>query len=483
MLEKSFDKIVKEKLNGIEVEPPAYVWNAINQHMLAEKRRRRVLFYWQSAAAVALVVLSVGIIFFMSDRNVRKKQLAKVENPVTVKGEQPVIEKQKAYVEKNALTPVNTASATIKETESFDTEKITRQSSIGTERQAIGIVTKKSDTSANHPVVNLASETTKEVYLAKMDYLSVSEIEVAVPDVRLVLPEKSISKRPTLYAYNTVMPVYKPKYRKFKFIVGGSASPAYNYRNVSESQYSSVVHNVYDSSTSESGVVSVSGGVNMRVEDKSRWSFETGVLYSQVGQEVSQTTNHNSISGISGYAMASSDNFKRNSLISTNKFNNTMGPIRYNNNTSMGIEQNLHKSGVYLESSVNTFSSQSESTTLKQLLDYIEVPLMVRYSVLNKKPVITLAGGFSTNFLVDNNVYLVENGEYVNAGETEGISGVTYSSTLGLGMELPLGKSIRFSLEPRFKYYLSPVNSKGYNSFRPYSFGIWGGVSFMLNSY
>ncbi len=329
----------------------------------------------------------------------------------------------------------------------------------------------------------MASETTKEVYLAKMDYLSVSEIEVAVPDVRLVLPEKSISKRPTLYAYNTVMPVYKPKYRKFKFIVGGSASPAYNYRNVSESQYSSVVHNVYDSSTSESGVVSVSGGVNMRVEDKSRWSFETGVLYSQVGQEVSQTTNHNSISGISGYAMASSDNFKRNSLISTNKFNNTMGPIRYNNNTSMGIEQNLHKSGVYLESSVNTFSSQSESTTLKQLLDYIEVPLMVRYSVLNKKPVITLAGGFSTNFLVDNNVYLVENGEYVNAGETEGISGVTYSSTLGLGMELPLGKSIRFSLEPRFKYYLSPVNSKGYNSFRPYSFGIWGGVSFMLNSY
>jgi hypothetical protein len=222
------------------------------------------------------------------------------------------------------------------------------------------------------------------------------------------------------------------------------------------------------------------------MEGKNRWSFETGVLYSQVGQEVSQEKAYSSISGFSGvsaFSNAGEDNVKGVSINSVNKFNNSMGAIRYNNNTSIGVEQNLLKSGVYLESAVNGVDNQPETAILKQLFDYIEVPLIVRYSLFNKSPVVTLAGGFSTNFLVDNSVYVIDDGEHIKAGETTGIDGVTLSSTVGIGLELPLSKSIRFSLEPRFKYYLSPVNTQGYNSFRPYSFGVFGGISFILNNH
>jgi len=489
MLKNSIDKIVNDKLDGIEVTPPAYVWNSINQRMLENKQRRRVLYYWQSAAAIALVLLSVGVIFFMSDRGVGTKQIAGVDKQDIVKS---VEEVEKVTANEPVNNTVIQHEDVAEVVSNVDSDKATKR-----KRATHGSFTKnklktaettieKNVISFNQTKVEQGSVIAEEKSIVKMNYLSASTIEEEVPVVKLLLPEKSIAKSPVLYAYSVVKPEYRPKAKRYHFVVGGSASPTYNYRSVGESQNSSVVRRAYDSPTNESGIISVSGGVNVRMEGKSRWSFETGVLFSQVGQEVSQVTTYSSISGvsgISGFVNANSANLVNTSINSVSKFSNTMGNINFNNNTSIGVEQNLLKSGVYLESYVNAVDNKSESATLKQLLDYIEVPLMVRYSVFNKKPVITLAGGFSTNFLVDNNVYVIDNGEHINAGETEGINGVTYSSTVGIGLELPLGKSIRFSLEPRFKYYLSPVNSKGYNSFRPYSFGVFGGISFILNNH
>jgi hypothetical protein len=415
--------------------------------------------------------------------------VAKVEKPVEVSGAETEKVVHDGFVTKINAQPTIAATAISASTDTGRAEKkgVENNESLAAGRLETAEVTdEKNIISAIHPEAILESKMGKQISIAKMDYLQVSVIEVEVPDAKLDLPGRRVANSPVLYAYNVVMPKYKPKAKRYKFIVGGSASPTYNYRSVSESQNSSVVRSAYDSPTNETGVVSVSGGVNVRMEGKSRWSFETGVLYSQVGQEVSQATNYTSISGVSGvsgFANAGMDNLKNTSVSSINKFSNSMGTVRFNNNTSMGVEQSLLKSGVYLESHVNAIDNQLESATLKQLLDYIEVPLMVRYSLFNSKPVITLAGGFSTNFLVDNNVYVIDNGEHINAGETEGINGVTYSSSIGIGLELPLGKSIRFSLEPRFKYYLSPVNSQGYNSFRPYSFGVFGGISFILNNH
>jgi hypothetical protein len=174
---------------------------------------------------------------------------------------------------------------------------------------------------------------------------------------------------------------------------------------------------------------------------------------------------------------------KNTAINISNNTGNSLGGIRFPQRTPMAVENGLVKSGVYLAEPVSTFDQQPATTTLKQLLDYIEIPLTVRYALLNSKTLITLSGGLSTNFLIDNTAYLIENGEHINAGSTEGISPVTYSSSVGLGIELPIGKSFRFSLEPRFKYFLSPVNSNGYSNFHPYSFGVFGGVSFLLNGH
>ncbi len=284
------------------------------------------------------------------------------------------------------------------------------------------------------------------------------------------------------YAVNTPVNTNKHNIRKHKFVITGSASPTYSYRNLGNSQ-SDAAYSSGISSLDESGIVSFGGGVNLRMESRSRWSFETGVLYSQVGQEVTQNNVYPSVAGMSSLAAlySASNSLKDASVMIPRNDISSLGEIDFNHGTNLAVEKGLQKSGVYLAAPVETLDRQP--TSLKQILDYVEIPLIARYELFNKKPIITVAGGVSTNFLVNNSAYLIENGERLEAGTTEGINNITYSSSFGIGIEYPLGKAFRLSLEPKFKYFLSPVNSKGFNNFHPYSFGVFGGISFIINNH
>ncbi len=478
MLKNSIDKIVKDKLNGMEIEPPEYVWTSINQRILDGKHRKRILLYWQSVAAIALLILSIGVVYFATNGTARKKQMANVEKRTTVKDSEADKVVQKDYVARNNVQQTVITSSVVKS----KADKTNQISYVNKESNAAEIAIEGNDVVAKQQITVYPGKISEEVYLSKLDYLSISTAKESLPDAKIIMVDKHTFQKSEMYAYNVEIPTYNSNTKKYKFILGGSVSPTYNYRSIDESQNSYVVHSTNDFPANETGVISVSGGVNIRMEGKSRWSFETGVLYSQVGQEVSNSTTYSSIAAVTSANVLYSDNSNDISVSKVSGIGNSLGEIHYNNNTSLGVEKNFQKSGVYLAAPLNTYESASE-ITIKQLLDYIEIPLMIRYAVFNNKPLITLAGGFSTNFLVDNTAYVIENGESINAGETEGINSISYSSTLGIGLELPLGKSFRFSLEPRFKYYITPVNSQAYNSFRPYSFGVFGGVSFIINNH
>jgi len=499
-MNRSIDQIVKDKLSGFEKEPPQYVWSAINSRILENNRRKRILVLWQSAAAVALLVLSLGIVYLMSGSDISEPQIAGSDE--TVVKEQFVTgniqEKQIAQISdvstenKNATT---NSSVT-------DSQQEVR---IGAENKAVSAQkynnTDSDDGSGNKVLIAEAGyvdikSTQNRKAAGREDIKSAQDLmslhlskdysgAVEIDSTSLAVSSGAVEKNSkTYYAFNDNLPVYKPDVRKHKFIITGNVSPTYNYRNLGQPQ-SSVVTVSDNGALNESGIVSVSGGINVRMESKkSRWSFETGILYSQVGQEVSQTKVYPSIAGVASLtAYTSSGNLKNTAVNISQDVESSLGEINFHVKTSMAVEKNFQKSGVYLAAPLETLDQQPVSTTLKQLLDYIEIPLIARYTIFDSKPLITLAGGLSTNFLVDNSAYLIENGEQIDAGTTDGINSVTYSSSVGIGIELPLGKSFRFSLEPRFKYFLSPVNSKGYNNFHPYSFGVFGGISFLLNGH
>jgi opacity protein-like surface antigen len=115
---------------------------------------------------------------------------------------------------------------------------------------------------------------------------------------------------------------------------------------------------------------------------------------------------------------------------------------------------------------------------IQQVFRYLELPLMLRYKVIDSRVGLNLSGGLAYGFLVDNTAYTGEGSEMVRVGHTEGINSHNLSSQLGLGMEYNISSKISFNLEPVFKYYVTPISSISGTFFKPYSVGVWSGFFF-----
>jgi opacity protein-like surface antigen len=80
--------------------------------------------------------------------------------------------------------------------------------------------------------------------------------------------------------------------------------------------------------------------------------------------------------------------------------------------------------------------------------------------------------------LVGNTAFASVNGVKYSIGKTEGLSPVNFSSSFGLGLEYNLSEKISLDIEPTLRYYLSPMGEQSGSSTRPYSFGVFSGLSY-----
>jgi hypothetical protein len=121
---------------------------------------------------------------------------------------------------------------------------------------------------------------------------------------------------------------------------------------------------------------------------------------------------------------------------------------------------------------------QETDISVEQLFDYLEIPLTVKYKIIDRKLDFSFSGGLVTNFLVGNVVKLEQNGETIRFGKTDEINQINYLGTIGLGFEYPLVSGFAISLEPRLRYYLNPIDKSPNINVHPYSFGFFAGISY-----
>ena len=115
---------------------------------------------------------------------------------------------------------------------------------------------------------------------------------------------------------------------------------------------------------------------------------------------------------------------------------------------------------------------------IQQVFRYLEMPVVLRYKVIDRKLGLNLSGGVAYGLLVDNAAYTGEGSDLIRVGHTEGINMHNISSQLGLGMEYDLSRKITFNLEPVFRYYMTPLSDITGSLYKPYSLGFWSGFSF-----
>ena len=201
-------------------------------------------------------------------------------------------------------------------------------------------------------------------------------------------------------------------------------------------QYSSLAGNALESGeqSSTEGLMSYAGGINVHIKTNKRISFQTGMHYNQLGYAV------------------------ENVIPNSSPF------------------YTLRKKQV---SEINSYSEaevpENEITSeLKTRNEYVEVPLLMYYKLIDRKLDVQLLGGMSTNLLV--NSQKSTTGEFDN--NTKGADKVVYNGTVGIGFHYPLFEQVNFSLEPRLKYYMNSENVNNLGSANPFSVGIYSGVTY-----
>ncbi|WP_299332631.1 hypothetical protein [uncultured Psychroserpens sp.] len=124
------------------------------------------------------------------------------------------------------------------------------------------------------------------------------------------------------------------------------------------------------------------------------------------------------------------------------------------------------------------FLFTKEQGSIDQQLGFIEVPIELEYSLIDKKFGLNLIGGFSTLFLSNNEIYSVQsNGDRTFLGEATNIKDMSYSANFGIGVNYNISKQLRFNLEPTFKYQINTFSDTS-GDFQPFFIGVYTGLSF-----
>jgi len=126
-------------------------------------------------------------------------------------------------------------------------------------------------------------------------------------------------------------------------------------------------------------------------------------------------------------------------------------------------------------SNTNMFVPDGE---FSQVFEFVEIPVLVRYRLIDSRFGFELITGLSTSLLVGNNAYIDNQYGTQNIGKTLDISTFNLAGNAGVAANYALGDHFRIALEPRFSYYLNSINQNSQVEYRPYRIGIFTGLTY-----
>lgn len=251
-----------------------------------------------------------------------------------------------------------------------------------------------------------------------------------------------------------------------RWSVAALVSPAY-YNRMSSGNNEAVSKMIAE----EKPVISYTGGVSLAFKVSRRFTVQSGIYYSSIGQN---------IPGISSYAGFNDFNYTKG----TRNFDViTVNGTIYTKNGDVFLSDNMEAERVltrYTSDVIDPVKAELDFVNdyLRQNFSYLEFPVLFRYKLIDKTLDLNIVGGVSSNFLVGNSVYTPVNGAKYEVGETDGLNPVTISSSLGMGMEYSLSGKVSLNLEPTFRYYINPFSNMPGMKINPYSFGVFSGITY-----
>jgi hypothetical protein len=246
-----------------------------------------------------------------------------------------------------------------------------------------------------------------------------------------------------------------------RFLVGASMSPSMGFSPGAEDIRLSDLMN------GEKSRPTLATGLTFGYKISDRLTIQSGIGISSIGQ---------TITGVDVFAGLSDFYAVKSSYLYSVE---TSSGLILAGNTDLYLSDNHDRVGTLVQGAdPSKYQLTQVGDDIRQVFRYLELPLMLRYKVIDSKLGLNLSGGFAYGLLVDNMAYTGTGSDMVPVGHTEGINMHNLSSQLGLGMEYDISPKISFNLEPVFKYYVTPISDIYGSLYKPYSLGVWSGFFF-----
>jgi hypothetical protein len=464
----NMDELFREKLLNYEQEPPPYLLENILAGAEGAKRKRRIV-YWRVAgvaAALLLAFMTGWQVNYMNKEPLKTHSVASQNSSLETKTETTIVTEQKTVLKKDqgTQTMITETSVKIKSDENL---------------QAVNAVSYQKKNPSSEPIVSIPTAESALLHplralsrlLSHNSAFADGLHKMKTDNSNADFKDQSINQQ--IVEQNKEKLLAQNKIRnKAQWAIGAQISPDYSVnRSNHSSQYASNMINYASNSPVELG-----GGVSVEYKAKKRWSLQSGIYYSGVSQASGNTSNSNSdlMFADPGYSGLTNSNTQVNIIANKMSMNSNAGVIQFNSIPS-GVILNTN-----LEDKTMSSAVVASSAKFTQNFQYIEIPLYLRYTVVDSKFDVELLGGLSSNVLVGNDTYLDSGSGSKEVGKTKDMETINYSGTLGVGLKYGLSKRIFLNVEPRVKYYLNSLNNNSDVSYRPYTIGVYTGISYQF---
>ena len=486
---ENIDRYFKERLEHYKENPPQDTWDKIALRLGHNRKRRMVIFISRVAAGIAILVsLSVLFHYIQTDKSVelaqRSDSLKEIKPGNT--DDMQIVERETSP-ERNVLPETVVAENISQEKTSLPEVNNSQYSGhiIPPEQKSEPDVLQRGSDVEYVASDYISSVADKISYLIPVDCNHLDKDNSGYDQIMIPPDESKREQSPGLSA-NQLLAVIdeqsNKKERQTEWLIGGQFAPLYSYRNLASEQYQDYVKNQINSK--ENGIIAYAGGFNLTVSPGKRLSVQSGIYYSKYGQEKNSLEYAtflfpNQPIDMEFYAIGDSKS-EMNSL-----------SVYVGNSTGKIVAGDEGLFNTNLSPSSNVFRDQAESNQLNstmpvksitQYFEYLEIPVNVRYKILDKKLDVSLMGGISTNFLVGTDIRLnyTDNSSKNTDYTTEGLNRINYSGLVGIGFEYPLFKNLILNLEPKFRYYMNPIDKEQVYDIHPYSIGVFSGISYLF---
>lgn len=464
--QKNIDHLFRNGLNGMREKPPRHAWDRLDRALDGQIRRKK-MFYFKLAAASALILLAFGAGFFYATI---------LNKPADFAGKGVLNEPPPAI-----LLPDSSGTSSIQpaipESQQVELSNLEDREApdADTEKEQgfqgrLAMTDQEPAVHSDHDLLavdvsNPLQEPVAHPAIHTLAFIKVTELESSKLYTEPAMIGKAATEK-TIYSYNGFYPLDnyddRPEQKGKRWVIGAQFAPTQSYRDISVNYNANSFTNqgLEDNlNDAEEALLSYAGGVNVDYNFSGKWSVQSGMYYSRIGQVNNDALQYK----------------QSNNEILLIAINTSTGRIDF---AIERVPDDVRK----LNNPKDTIDMGGlNSVKVIQNFDLFEVPLVVKYKFLNKRFSMNLSGGLSPAYLLGNNTYLEMEDRKYDIGDAGNLNSMIVNTSFGLGMEYLVTKKLSVNFEPTFKYSLSPINSNSDFSYHPYYFSWFTGIRLRIN--